>query len=220
MKKIKIKILISAGPTREPLDPVRFISNYSTGTFGFEIAHQAKIRGHKVTLISGPTYLKEPAGVKFSKVETALEMKRALLREFKSSDCLIMNAAVCDYRPLRFFSKKMKKGRKSFDIRLIENPDILKELGKFKKNKLLVGFAVETEHVIKNAFRKLKEKKLDLIIATAVNKFHSPFGSRRINAYIMDKQNGYQKVLDATKREFAQKLLDRIEGLWYTTFQK
>jgi len=216
VKKSKIKILISAGPTREAIDPVRFISNYSTGTFGFEIARQAKRRGHQVTLVSGVTYLKKPAGVKVRKVETALEMQKALCEEIKDNSCLIMNAAVCDYRPLKFFRKKIKKSKKTFNIKLVKNPDILKNLGKLKKNRLLVGFAVETESVIKGAIRKLKEKNLDLIVAAKVSRFYSPFGPHRINAYIIGKQGECQKIINATKQRLSQKLLDRIEELWYT----
>ena len=219
MKKSKIKVLISAGPTREAIDPVRFISNYSTGTFGFEIARQAKRRGHQVTLVSGVTCLKGPVGVKIRKVGTALEMQKAICEEIKDNNCLIMNAAVCDYRPLKFFKRKIKKSKKAFNIKLIENPDILKGLGRFKENRLLVGFAVETENVLKGGLAKLKEKNLDLIVAAKISKFHSPFGSAKISAYIIEKQGKYQKITNATKPEFSRKLLDRVEGLWYTIFQ-
>jgi phosphopantothenoylcysteine decarboxylase/phosphopantothenate--cysteine ligase len=220
VKKKKIRILISAGPTREPIDPVRFISNYSTGTLGFQMASLAKKRGHEVTLVSGPTYLKKPAGVRIKRIETALEMKKVLLKEFKKNDCLIMNVAVCDYRPFRISKRKIKKANRIFNLKLIRNPDILKELSRYKKDKLLIGFAIETQNLSKNALRKLKEKNLDLIVASEINQINWPFGWGKISAYIFDSEGQCQKMTNVTKTELSQKLLDRVEGLWYTSTQK
>jgi phosphopantothenoylcysteine decarboxylase/phosphopantothenate--cysteine ligase len=220
VKKKKIKILISAGPTREPIDAVRFISNYSTATFGFKIAFEAKKRGHKVTLVSGPTHLEVLPGVKLVRTETALEMKKALSELFKRSDCLIMNAAVCDYRPSRLSKDKIKKGKKSFSIKLIKNPDILKELSGEKNEKIIIGFAVETRNLISNAFHKLRKKNLDFIIASKITGSGSPFGKGRINAYFIDRQGRYQKMVNTTKQNLSQKLLDRVEALCYTKSQK
>lgn len=219
MKKEKIKIVVTAGPTREPIDPVRFISNYSTGVLGYTIAEEAKKRGHEVVLISGPTSLKQPKAIKIINIETAVQMQEALVREFKDSNCLIMNAAVCDYKPLKFSKNKLKKDNDSIDIKFIENPDILKSISKIKRNKLLAGFALETENVERNAVLKLKEKNLDLIIASKVDTRHVPFGRAKISPYIIDKYGKREKASNITKRELAGKLLDRIEGLWYTEFK-
>lgn len=219
MKRENIKIVITAGPTREPIDPVRFVSNYSTGVLGYTIAEEAKKRGHKVILISGPTCLKYPAGVKMFEIETAFQMQRVLWSEFKTADCLIMNAAVCDYRPFKFSTKKLKKGKKALNIKLVENPDILKNLASasMKEKKLVVGFSLETEDVEKNAVLKLNKKKLDLIVASKVNSRHIPFGYSKISPYIIDKYGRCEKISNITKQELARKLLDRIETLWYTT---
>ena len=218
MKKRKLKILVTAGPTREPLDPTRFISNYSTGIFGFEIATVAKKRGHKVTLISGPTFQKDIKGIKTIRVETALQMQKASLREFKNCDCLVMNAAVCDYRPHKFSKNKIKKGKQTFYLKLVKNPDILKSLAKHKGYRILVGFSLETKKVVKNAFNKLKDKNLSLIVASQVTKSHQPFGEAKITVYIIDRKGIYKKKTKVTKKNLAGSLLDSIERLWYTSF--
>lgn len=219
MKKKKIKFLISAGPTREPIDSVRFISNYSSGILGYSIANEAVRRGHKVILVSGPVAIERTKGIKCILVKTALEMRTALHKAFKSCDCLVMNAAVCDYRPLKFSKKKIKKTRERFNIELIKNPDILKELSLNKKDKLLIGFAVETEHVFKNAFKKLKSKHLDAIVVSKISRFNVPFGGGRVSVDVIDKDGTVQKIVNSTKAKLSEKLLDRIESLWYNSKQ-
>lgn len=165
------KVLISAGPTREYIDPVRFISNPSTGKMGYLIAQYAKKIGLDVILVTGPTHLKVPKKVKVIKVETAYEMKDEILKYFPQVDILIMAAAVSDWRPYKKFEKKLKKN-KAWNLKLIPNPDILKEVSKIKKeNQKIVGFALETENIEKNALKKLKEKKLDLIIGNTPDFF-------------------------------------------------
>ncbi|HOK56434.1 MAG TPA: phosphopantothenoylcysteine decarboxylase [bacterium] len=167
----KIKVLISAGPTREYIDPVRFISNPSTGKMGYLIAEYAKKKGFDVILVSGPTYLKPPEGVKLIKVETAEEMQKEILKNFPKVDLLIMAAAVSDWRPFRKFKNKLKR-KNQWTLKLIPNPDILKSVAKIKKeSQKVVGFALETEDIIKNAEKKLKEKKLDLIIGNTPDFF-------------------------------------------------
>ncbi|HOM26537.1 MAG TPA: phosphopantothenoylcysteine decarboxylase [bacterium] len=167
----KIKVLISAGPTREYIDPVRFISNPSTGKMGYLIAEYAKKKGFDVILVSGPTYLKPPEGVKLIKVETAEEMQKEILKNFPKVDLLIMAAAVSDWRPFRKFKNKLKR-KNQWTLKLIPNPDILKSVAKIKKeSQKVVGFALETENIIKNAEKKLKEKKLDLIIGNTPDFF-------------------------------------------------
>jgi phosphopantothenoylcysteine decarboxylase/phosphopantothenate--cysteine ligase len=167
----KIKILISAGPTREYIDPIRFISNPSSGKMGYLIAEYARKIGFDVILVSGPTYLKPPEDVKLIKVETAREMQKEILKNFPHVDLLIMAAAVSDWRPYRKFKNKIKR-KKEWLLKLVPNPDILKSVAKIKKkNQKIVGFALETENIIKNAEKKLKEKKLDLIIGNTPDFF-------------------------------------------------
>jgi phosphopantothenoylcysteine decarboxylase/phosphopantothenate--cysteine ligase len=174
------KILVAAGPTREKIDPVRFISNYSTGTFGYAIAREAKRRGLDVTLVSGPTALKAPDGVRFVPVESSLDMRKAVLERFKKADCVIMSAAVADWRPVYSAKKKIKKTQKK-TIELVENPDILAQLGARKNGRVAVGFALETENLEKNALKKLKDKNLDLIVANRLGKDSDLFGDKKID---------------------------------------
>ncbi|MCM8805074.1 MAG: phosphopantothenoylcysteine decarboxylase [Candidatus Omnitrophica bacterium] len=160
----KIKVLVSAGPTREYIDEIRFISNPSSGNMGYLIAEYAKKIGYDVILVSGPTHLKRPNGIKLIKIESAREMEKAILKYFPKVDLLIMSAAVSDWRPYKRFKGKLKR-KKIWNLKLVPNPDILKSVSKIKKeNQKIIGFALETENIIKNATKKLKEKKIDLII--------------------------------------------------------
>jgi len=167
----KIKILVSAGPTREYIDPVRFISNPSTGKMGYLIAEYAKKLGFDVILISGPTYLKPPDKVKLVKIESAEEMEKAILKYFPKVDVLVMSAAVSDWRPCKKYKNKIKI-KKEWNLKLVPNPDILKSVAEIKKeNQKIIGFALETKNIVKNAEKKLKEKKLDLIIGNTPDFF-------------------------------------------------
>lgn len=205
------KVLVTAGPTREFFDPVRFLSNPSSGKMGYAIAEEAAKRGAKVTLISGPTSLVPSSKLKFISVTTAVEMHRAVIREAKRSQVVIMTAAVSDYRPVSYSRKKLKKGKKTLALRLVATPDILKELGKKKKpGQLLIGFAAETDRVLKNAMRKLRAKNLDLIVANKVGK-----------NLVFDKDENQVFVLSAKKtvrlgrmpkKKIASKLFDIIKG--------
>ncbi len=169
-------VLVTAGPTQEPLDPIRFISNRSTGKMGYAIAQAAQNYGAKVILISGPTQLPSPQGVHFVGVVTARELYQAALKHFQKADVVISAAAVADYRPEHSAAQKIKKeGKTSLTIRLVRNPDILGEMGKMKGKKILVGFAAETSQVITNARKKLKSKNLDLIVANDVSRKDSGF---------------------------------------------
>jgi phosphopantothenoylcysteine decarboxylase/phosphopantothenate--cysteine ligase len=207
----KLSILVTAGPTRERIDPIRFISNYSTGTFGYEIAKEAGRRGHAVTLISGPTALEIPKGVKSVRVESALDMKRAVERAFAKADCIIMAAAVSDWRVRDVVSAKMKRrsGRKRLE--LAENPDILAELGKKKGGKVLVGFALETEDLEKNALKKLREKNLDLIVANRLNRKSTVFGDRFLDILMLDRFLNKKTLSRKSKKEAAKIILDKVE---------
>ncbi len=207
------RILVTAGPTRERIDPIRFISNYSTGTFGYKIADEARRRGFSVTLISGPTELKAPRGVKFIRVENALDMRRAVEREFPGSDCVIMASAVSDWRPRSAAKDKIKRRAGRYALEMIENPDILGGLGRKKGKKVLVGFALETEELVKNAGRKLKEKNLDFIIANKPSPRSTVFGDNPASISILDRFGGCARYFKRTKRELAKIILDKVSRI-------
>jgi len=181
----KIKILVTAGPTREYIDPIRYISNPSTGKMGYLIAEYAKKIGFDVILITGPTYIEPPKMVKLVKVESAREMEKEILKYFTEVDLLIMCAAVSDWRPYRKFKNKIKI-KKEWNLKLVPNPDILKKVSKIKKeNQKIVGFALETENIIENAKKKLKEKKLDLIVGNTPEFFGE---GRKSDVYFIFKE--------------------------------
>lgn len=212
---LKLRILITAGPTREFIDPVRFISNSSTGFFGYEIAKAAAGRGHKVTLISGPTSLAAPKGARLVPVITALEMRAAVNRFFPSSDCLIMSAAVADYRPADPSAKKIKKTKSTLSIRLKKNPDILLEAGQRKGKRVLAGFALETEDLIVNAKEKIKKKNLDFIVAAPLRAKNDPFGNRKARFVIIDRGG---KVMNTVcgKQKLSNIIIDKAEKMRYS----
>jgi len=203
------RILVAAGPTREKIDPVRFISNYSTGTFGYAIAKEAKRRNLSVTLVSGPTALKAPGGVKFIPVESSLDMRRAVLAEFKKCDCVIMSAAVADWRPVYSARKKIKKSPRK-TIELVENPDILAELGARKRGRIAAGFALETENLEKNALKKLKDKNLDLIVANRLGKGSELFGGKAIDVVTIDRFGNRTRICGKSKQELARVILSKV----------
>jgi len=203
-----MKILITAGPTREYLDPVRFISNLSTGKMGYLISEEAIKRGHKVILISGPTYLKPPDGIKVVKITSTEEMKEAVLKYFPEYDVLIMAAAVSDWKPEKKYRGKLKR-KKEWNLKLIPNPDILKEVSKIKKeNQIVIGFALETENIEKNALKKLKEKKLDLIIGNTTEFFGEGKPSKVI---FISKDGKVKKYKRIKKEKVAEKIVNWIE---------
>jgi len=203
-----MKILITAGPTREHLDPVRFISNSSTGTMGYLIAQEGKKRGYKIILITGPTHLKPPDGIKVVKVTSAEEMKEAVLKYFPECNALIMAAAVSDWKPQMKFSEKLKR-KKEWDLKLIPNPDILKEVSKIKKeNQIVIGFALETEKIEENALKKLKEKKLDLIIGNTTEFFGEGKPSEVVFISKDGKIKEYKRI---NKEKVAEKIIQWIE---------
>ncbi|MCD6221137.1 phosphopantothenoylcysteine decarboxylase [bacterium] len=204
-----MKILITAGPTREYLDPVRFISNPSTGKMGYLISEKAIKRGHKVILISGPTYLKPPDGIKIIKTISGNEMKEAVLKYFPEYDVLIMTAAVSDWKPEKKYRGKLKR-KKEWNLKLIPNPDILKEVSKIKKeNQIVIGFALETENIEKNALKKLKEKKLDLIIGNTTEFFGEGKPSKVV---FISKDGKVKKYKRIKKEKIAEKIVNWIEN--------
>jgi len=215
-----MKILITAGPTREAIDPVRFISNKSSGKMGYAIADVAAKRGHKVKLISGPVCLNVPRNVNAIRVVTAMEMLRAVEENFSWADVLIMAAAVADWRPSKVFSEKIKKRMKVRSIQLIRNPDILRKICHVKGNKIVVGFAAETRNLIKEATRKLKEKKLDMIVANDVSESRSGF-EVDYNRGVLIFPDGTLKTLPVMlKKKMAFIILKEVERLYKQKAQK
>ena len=171
-----LKILISAGPTYESIDPVRFIGNHSSGKMGFSLAKEAEKRGAIVELIAGPVSLETPKNVKRTNVKSADEMKKEIESRFKKTDVLIMSAAVSDYQPMKIASNKIKKDDPEMIISLKKTPDILKDLAKIKKKQIVIGFALETQSEKKNAYEKMKKKNLDAIVLNSMNDKGAGFG--------------------------------------------
>lgn len=199
-------VLVTAGPTQEPLDPVRFLSNRSSGRMGFAIAQAARDRGAHVLLVSGPTSLPTPPGVTRTDVTTAEEMLHAVLGQLDATTILIMAAAVADYRPSTHAPKKMKK-QEALTVELLRNPDILAEAGRQKESRILVGFAAETEDFVSNAREKLQKKHLDLIVA---NDIRVGFGGETTRVTILDRQGQVEELPELSKREVAHQILDRV----------
>ena len=203
------KILITAGPTREKIDPIRFITNYSTGKMGYLLAELARKKGYNVTLISGPTFLKPLKGVKLIYIESAEELEEEIFRYISKVDCLIMTAAVGDYRVSQIKKSKIKSKRK-INLSLVSNPDILKEAGKRKKkNQLFVGFALETENFVKNGLQKIKEKNLDFLIVSSPGFFGEAKGKKIVK--LLNKKGEVANFSLLSKKEIAQKILNEIK---------
>lgn len=209
----KKSILITAGPTREHIDPVRFISNHSTGRFGYEIAGEAKNRGYRVVLVSGPTCIKPPRGIRLIRVESSLDMLRAVDKEVGRADCVIMAAAVSDWRPRTVSTRKIKRASNKKALELIENPDILKRLGRMKGGRILVGFALETEDLEKNAAKKLVDKNLDIIVANRLSRNNNIFGDNIIDTVMIDRFGNKTSLGGKSKRGLAKIILDKVESL-------
>tara|TARA_B110000459_G_scaffold165314_1_gene182857 strand:- start:1780 stop:2970 length:1191 start_codon:yes stop_codon:yes gene_type:complete len=171
-----INILISAGPTYESIDPVRFIGNHSSGKMGFALANEAQKRGANVELVSGPVNLETPENVIRTNVKSAQQMKKEITDRFKNIDVLIMSAAVADYKPVKEYDNKIKKQEAELNIVLEKTPDILKDLAKIKKKQVVVGFALETENELENARQKMKRKNLDAIILNSLSDNGAGFG--------------------------------------------
>ncbi|KIO62478.1 bifunctional phosphopantothenoylcysteine decarboxylase/phosphopantothenate--cysteine ligase CoaBC [Caldifermentibacillus hisashii] len=200
-------VLISAGPTREKIDPVRYLSNYSSGKMGYAIAEVAQYLGANVILISGPVSLEVPVGVQIIRVESAEEMYEAVLQYFDGADIVIKSAAVSDYRPKKIFQQKMKKQSQELVIELERTVDILAELGKRKKAQFLIGFAAETNHVEEYAKQKLQSKNADMIVANNVMQEGAGFGTDT-NIVTFYKANNEKKQLPKlTKHEVAYEIL-------------
>ncbi|MCY7291177.1 MAG: bifunctional phosphopantothenoylcysteine decarboxylase/phosphopantothenate--cysteine ligase CoaBC, partial [Ferruginibacter sp.] len=205
------KILISAGPTQEPLDPVRFISNYSTGKMGIAIANECVKRGAEVQLVIGVTNETAPQNINVTKVKTAAEMYNACVNSFAESDIAIMCAAVADYTPVLIAKEKIKKKESIFNIELKKTEDILKKLGTLKTSKqLLVGFALETENEKENALKKLKSKNADYIILNSLNDKGAGFGYSTNKITIFDKEENEFSFETKSKQEVAEDIINTI----------
>lgn len=201
------KILITAGPTVEPIDAVRFISNYSSGKMGFEIAKAAFERGADVTLISGPVKLNSLPGIKRIDVKTSGEMFDAVKSNLKNKDAVVMTAAVADFKPAKIHENKIKKEDTNLNIAFEKTTDILKHIGKNKKNLFLVGFALETDNVYENAKRKLKEKNLDLIVLNNPKEEGAGFNTDTNVVTFIDKKKT-QKLPKMSKYDVGNAILD------------
>jgi phosphopantothenoylcysteine decarboxylase/phosphopantothenate--cysteine ligase len=204
-------VLVTAGPTREPLDPVRFITNYSSGKMGYALASRARRRGASVILISGPTVLSVPRGVTYVPVSTAVEMRHAVMKNLKQSTIVIKSAAVADYRPSVCADAKIKKKDGPWTLYLERNPDIIAEIGKKKKERILIGFAMESEDLIKNAKAKMLAKNMDLIVANDVKQKDAGFQSDTNIVKILDRDGGIEELPVMDKMDVADRILDRAK---------
>jgi phosphopantothenoylcysteine decarboxylase/phosphopantothenate--cysteine ligase len=206
------KVLVTAGPTTAPIDPVRYICNHSSGKMGYAIAEEARDRGAEVTLISGPTNLQPPYGVKFIGVNTNNEMLHSVLNNFESSNIIVKCAAVSDYKPEVYSDLKIKKNGDSFTVKLVQDNDILMELGKRKtEDQVLIGFAAESNDLIQNAKIKLAKKNLDYIIANDILSSDTGFGSDNNKVSIISKNGDIVSLEKMSKREVAEEIFNTIE---------
>lgn len=206
-------VLVTAGPTREELDPVRFISNHSSGKMGYAIARAAWRRGARVILVTGPTCLPVPYGVEAVRVTSALEMRDAVISRFQETTIVVKSAAVADYRPSSRAGSKVKKGAGSLVVELEQNPDILAEIGGMKKDQIIVGFAAETDDLLGNAKKKLDGKNLDMIVANDINEPGAGFDVDTNIVRIICRGGAVDEPGLLSKDDLAGLILDRVMGL-------
>lgn len=208
------KILITAGPTVESIDPVRYITNRSTGKMGYAIAKIAANRGADVTLVSGPTNIEVPYNIKkLIKIQSAEDMYNAIIDNFDENQVIIKSAAVADYKPKTYSDKKIKKSNDDLVIELDRNKDIAYELGRIKKDKILVGFAAETNDLIENAKGKVNKKNLDFIVANDLTEEGAGFGTDTNIVKIIDREGNINKYPQMKKDEVANVILDKVKSL-------
>jgi phosphopantothenoylcysteine decarboxylase/phosphopantothenate--cysteine ligase len=210
-------VLITAGPTREKIDPVRYLTNRSSGRMGYALAEAALRRGARVLLVSGPTALKPPGAAELTGVESAAEMHQAVLRLLPSATIVIKTAAVSDYRPKQVAAQKIKRSG-AMSLELEPTADILREISRLKKSHLVVGFAAETENALENARKKLSAKALDAIVVNDVSREGVGFDSER-NAVTIITQDEIVEVPETTKWEVAQRVLDQVVRLRVATIK-
>lgn len=207
-----MRVLISAGPTREWLDPVRYLSNESTGYLGARLAAEALARGHHVTVVHGPVSEPLPRGARMVPVADSRQMERAMRREAKAADAVLMAAAVADFRPVRRARTKLAR-RGQLRVQLEATPDIVGRLPR-RPGQVIAGFALETGQVLARAGRKLRQKRLDVIVAQDAAA-GSPFGRRSVRAWLLTRDGSVTRLGRAAKSAIARALLDKVEGLWY-----
>ena len=203
-----MKFVVTAGPTREHIDPVRFLSNPSTGKMGFAVARAAAERGHSAVLVAGPVALKTPKGVRRVDVTSAREMLAAVERELADDAVLVATAAVADWRPETCAAKKLKKGEMSGTLRLVRNPDILKSV----KCRRKIGFAAETGDVMAEAARKCREKGLEMIVANDVTEKGAGFGSDTNRVTFLLKDGSVERLPLMSKLSVARRIVKELEG--------
>lgn len=204
------KVLISAGPTIAPIDPVRFITNRSTGKMGYAIAAEAVNRGADVILVSGPTKLNPPKGVRVININTNSEMKDEMINNFNWADIVIKSAAVADYKPKEYSNKKIKKGEGNLSLDFVRDADILMELGEIKTHQILVGFAAESNDVLDNAREKLQRKNLDFIVANDITATDTGFGSDNNKVIIISKEHEAIYLEKMSKKDVACNIFDLV----------
>ena len=204
------KVVVTAGGTQEPIDPVRHIANPSSGKMGYAIAEAARDRGAEVTLVTAPTSLPQPSGIKVVSIKTTIEMQKAVAKAVAKADALIMAAAVTDYQSKTTAKDKIKKDKPELKLELVRTPDILAEV---KGSFVRVGFAAESNNIIANAKKKLAGKKLDMIVANDITAADSGFGVDTNKVIIIDKKGGVEKLPLLSKREVAERILDGVVGL-------
>jgi len=204
------KVLITAGPTWEAIDPVRVITNRSSGKMGYALAEEASLRGANVVLVSGPTQLNSPFLAKTIRVESAEEMLKAVLQEFDSADFVIKAAAVSDFKPSQTLNHKRKKTGQPETLVFEPTEDILAKISARKENQTLVGFCAETENLKENARKKLEKKKLDFIVGNLISAHHDPFQSETNEVLILDRFGNEKELTIASKREIASQIWNYI----------
>jgi phosphopantothenoylcysteine decarboxylase/phosphopantothenate--cysteine ligase len=203
--------VVTAGGTQEPIDPVRHIGNRSSGRMGYALAEAARDRGAEVMLIAAPASLPDPSGIKIEHVRTAAEMRKAVVKAVAKADALIMAAAVADYQPQKVSKVKIKKdAAQSLTLELVRTPDILSEV---EGNFIRVGFAAESEDMIANARKKLQQKNLDLIVANNITAADSGFDVDTNKVTLIDKKGKAEELPLLSKREVADRVLDRVAGM-------
>jgi phosphopantothenoylcysteine decarboxylase/phosphopantothenate--cysteine ligase len=205
-----VRFLITAGPTREPIDPVRYLTNRSSGKMGYAIAEAAIEAGHDVILVSGPTNLSPPSAAKLISVSTGDEMLDAVRDQSPDCDVLVMSAAVADYKPAKVSDQKIKKRDSNFSLELTPTPDILASIAKQERSFIVVGFAAETENIEANALKKLREKSCDLIVA---NDARSAIESDENEVIILFRGGETRKISRAPKKIIARELVKIFENV-------
>jgi phosphopantothenoylcysteine decarboxylase/phosphopantothenate--cysteine ligase len=208
------QVLVTAGPTREALDPVRHLTNPSSGKMGYALAKVARRRGAEVALVSGPTSLPPPYGIRAIQVSSAQQMHRVVLEEFPKMDAVVMAAAVSDYRPRVAASEKIKKLGDSESLELERTEDILVHLGELKEAQILVGFAAETDNLLASAKEKLRRKNLNFIVANDLTSANAGFASDTNEVTILWPGGEVERILLETKEVIAHEIWDRVERLW------